>query len=77
MPLFALILKIFYIFRRRLYMEHLIVALHSHAFIFLSLLLLTIITLLRNWTDASVPGLVPVYRLLLFAVWSGSRSICS
>jgi hypothetical protein len=37
-PLFALILKVFYIFKRRLYMEHLIVALHSHAFIFLSIL---------------------------------------
>lgn len=40
LPLFALILKVFYIFRRRLYMEHLIVALHSHAFIFLSILVL-------------------------------------
>ena len=35
MPLFALLLKIFFIFKRRLYMEHLIIALHSHAFIFL------------------------------------------
>jgi hypothetical protein len=33
-----LILKVFYIFKRRLYMEHLIVALHSHAFIFLAIL---------------------------------------
>ena len=50
MPLFAVLLKIVYIFKRRLYMEHLMVALHSHAFIFMSLLLLAIITLLRNWT---------------------------
>ena len=35
-PLFALLLKLFYVFRRRLYMEHLIVALHSHAFLFLA-----------------------------------------
>ena len=47
MPLFALLLKIFYIFKRRLYMEHLIVALHSHSFIFLSLLLITLAGLLR------------------------------
>jgi hypothetical protein len=40
LPLFALILKVFYIFKRRLYMEHLIVAVHSHAFIFLSILVL-------------------------------------
>lgn len=38
-PLFALLLKGVYLFRRRLYMEHLIVALHSHAFLFLCLLL--------------------------------------
>ena len=31
MPIFALMLKIAYWFKRRLYMEHLIVALHSHA----------------------------------------------
>ena len=38
-PVFALLLKLFYLFKRRLYMEHLIVALHSHAFLFLCLLL--------------------------------------
>lgn len=38
LPLFALLLKVFYLFKRRLYMEHLIVALHSHSFICLSLL---------------------------------------
>ncbi len=40
MPLFAVLLKFFYLFKRRLYMEHLLVALHSHAFIFLSILLI-------------------------------------
>jgi hypothetical protein len=38
-PLFALLLKIAYLFKRRLYMEHLVVALHSHAFISLVLLM--------------------------------------
>ena len=42
LPLFALLLKVTYIFKKRYYMEHLIVALHSHCFIFLSLLLLII-----------------------------------
>ena len=36
LPLFALLLKVMYIFKKRYYMEHLIVALHSHCFIFLS-----------------------------------------
>ena len=39
LPLFAVMLKVAYIFKRRLYMEHLIVALHSHAFLCLALLL--------------------------------------
>jgi len=51
MPLFALMLKLFYVFRRRLYMEHLIVALHSHAFLFLWLLLCTLLAMLANWLE--------------------------
>jgi hypothetical protein len=48
-PVFAGLLKLFYVFRRRLYMEHLIVALHSHAFMFLVLLLVTLVGLLSTW----------------------------
>jgi Protein of unknown function (DUF3667) len=48
-PVFALLLSLFYIFKRRLYMEHLIVALHSHAFLFLSLLLITLLGMLSTW----------------------------
>ena len=48
-PVFAILLKLFYVFRRRLYMEHLIVALHSHAFLFLSLLLITLSGMLSTW----------------------------
>ena len=43
MPLFAVLLKITYVFKRRLYMEHVIVVLHSQAFLFLWLLLLTLL----------------------------------
>ena len=39
-PVFSLLLKVFYLFKRRLYMEHLVVTLHSHAFISLQLLLI-------------------------------------
>jgi hypothetical protein len=38
-PLFAALLKLLYIYQRRLYMEHLIVALHGHAFLCLVALL--------------------------------------
>lgn len=49
LPLFALLLKIVYVFKRRLYMEHLIVALHSHAFLCLSLALISVLSLLGDW----------------------------
>lgn len=48
-PVFALLLKLFYLFKRRLYMEHLIVSLHSHAFLFVSLLLFVIAGMLSTW----------------------------
>ncbi|MGH8029260.1 MAG: hypothetical protein ACREO3_04920, partial [Arenimonas sp.] len=78
LPLFALLLKAMYLFKRRLYMEHLIVALHSHAFLCLVLLLQSLLALLEGWIAAPagfVAGLfgwtegllwawVPVYLLL-------------
>jgi hypothetical protein len=69
MPLFAVLLKIVYIFKRRLYMEHLMVALHSHAFIFMSLLLLAILAMLKKWALASAPGAEWLISLLRDAVW--------
>ncbi len=70
MPLFALLLKIAYLFKRRLYMEHLMVALHSHAFIFLSLLFVVLVTLLSNWAATHAGALVPLLRLLYAAIWT-------
>lgn len=48
LPLFALLLKFTYIFRKRYYMEHLIVALHSHCFIFFSLILIILLTAIED-----------------------------
>jgi hypothetical protein len=48
LPVFALLLKLAYAFRRRLYMEHLIVALHSHAFLSLAVFLLALGGLLQT-----------------------------
>lgn len=47
LPLFALLLKLIYIRSRRLYIEHLIFALHGHAFVFLLLLVATLVA--RDW----------------------------
>jgi hypothetical protein len=49
MPIFALMLKLAYLFKRRLYMEHLLVALHSHSFISLALVLALGIAGLQAW----------------------------
>ncbi|HMB56229.1 MAG TPA: DUF3667 domain-containing protein [Arenimonas sp.] len=49
LPLFALLLKLFYVFKRRLYMEHLIVALHSHAFLCLTLGFLSVLSIVGGW----------------------------
>jgi Protein of unknown function (DUF3667) len=68
MPLFALLLKIFFIFKRRLYMEHLIVALHSHSFIFLSLLLVTLTLMARGWAHDAAPWLYGPLDWAIFAM---------
>jgi hypothetical protein len=57
LPLFAVLLKVMYLFKRRLYMEHLVVALHSHAFLCLVLLLQSGLAMLEGWL-ATPGGLV-------------------
>ncbi|MGH8126741.1 MAG: DUF3667 domain-containing protein [Gammaproteobacteria bacterium] len=44
-PIFALLLKLFYLPRKRYYSEHLIFALHYHSVIFLNLLVITLLLL--------------------------------
>lgn len=69
LPLFALILKIFYVFKRRLYMEHLIVALHSHAFIFALLLVLFALSALEAWIAPHAAGMGVMFGLAIAAAW--------
>jgi hypothetical protein len=71
MPLFALMLKVAYWFKRRLYMEHLIVALHSHAFISLALVLVLGLKWLQDWVAPHAGGLNTVFgwAVALTALW--------
>ncbi|HJP98834.1 MAG TPA: DUF3667 domain-containing protein [Rhodanobacteraceae bacterium] len=69
LPVFALLLKIFYVFKRRLYMEHLIVAMHSHAFLMLSMLVLVALDLLRGWLMPHAGWLGAPISLLRVAAW--------
>jgi hypothetical protein len=68
LPLFALLLKVFFIFKRRLYMEHLIVALHSHSFLCLSLLVGIGLAYLAGTADA-VPVLGGLLDVLFVLCW--------
>ncbi|MBY4598967.1 DUF3667 domain-containing protein [bacterium BD-1] len=52
LPLFALLLKVAYVFKKRLYMEHLIVALHSHAFLCGALLVVVLLDVGADWVAA-------------------------
>lgn len=71
LPLFALMLKIAYAFKRRLYMEHLIVALHSHAFLCLALLVLFGLMALQDSLGAIASPLHSLIRLgeVALGIW--------
>ena len=78
-PVFALMLKLIYLFKRRLYMEHLIVGLHSHAFLCLDLLLVLLLHALSraytadgslandlfDWVEGLLVAWMPLYLLLM------------
>ena len=68
LPLFAVMLKVAYVFKRRLYMEHLIVALHSHAFLCLDLLLVFGVIALDRMVapDSLADGLLRLAEVVLF-----------
>lgn len=63
LPLFALLLKLLYPFSGRLYVEHLIVALHSHSFLFLGFNGMLLFNALGDW----IPALAGISRSLILA----------
>ncbi|MCK7596498.1 DUF3667 domain-containing protein [Microbulbifer sp. CAU 1566] len=71
LPIFALCLSLLYLFKRRLYMEHLIVALHSHAFLSLALLLAVLLFDLRAWLTEphTLPQALFNLALVALALW--------
>ena len=58
-----------YLFRRRLYVEHLIVALHSHAFLFLCLLLGVLFQLLSVMLEPHAAWLAAPLGWLIAVLW--------
>ncbi len=80
LPLFALILKLVYFFQKRLYMEHLIVALHNHAFLLLAMSVAVLLDVLSRWLPAtnvttlfSASSMVLLYWIPLYFLFSLKR----
>jgi len=70
MPIFALLLKCCYLSQGRLYMEHLIVALHSHSFIFLAIIVAIVLNgLVALAGDVAWLGAGLRNALLLSVAW--------
>jgi hypothetical protein len=69
LPVFAAMLKLAYALKRRLYMEHLIVALHSHAFLCLSLLLMLLLYAIEDALGAGAGALKSLLDLVEAALW--------
>ena len=70
-PVFALMLKLAFVFKRRLYMEHIVVALHSHAFLCLDLLLVLLVRALEGWVAPDPGALATVFGWIegLLILW--------
>jgi hypothetical protein len=78
-PLFALMLRLFYFRSGRVYLEHLVIAIYSHAFLCLDLLAILLLSLLEQalsgiapWTSWPISALqlllllwMPIYLLLM------------
>ena len=69
-PVFALLLKVFYLGSRRLYLEHLTVALYSHAYMLLALLASFLLGAVGNAFATGGSLVEPLTQLGLVAVWT-------
>ncbi len=54
LPIFALLLKVIYVFSNRLYLEHLTVALHSHSFIFIIVMLIELLNYIQDFVFSGI-----------------------
>lgn len=65
LPLFAVLLKVMFLFSKRLYMEHLTVALHSHSFIFFTILLLELLDVFYDYCEISLPSFTGIINFTM------------
>jgi hypothetical protein len=58
LPLAALLFKFWYLFAQKYYIEHLILALHNHSFLFVAFLLTMLLNSLAGWLEPGEEGRV-------------------
>jgi len=70
-PVFALMLKLAYLFKRRLYLEHLVVALYSHVFLLMALTTIFALMAVGGWIGAYAPWAALLLKASIIAllVW--------
>ncbi|WP_421567128.1 DUF3667 domain-containing protein [Stenotrophomonas sp. PD6] len=69
-PLFAVLLKVFYLGSGRLYLEHLVVALYSHAFLCAALLGILLLSMLGGqMTTVAGAGIIIGILVTLLVLW--------
>ena len=56
LPIVALLLKFWYLFGKKYYVEHLIFALHNHSFIYVVLLIMMLVSAFAGWREPSETG---------------------
>lgn len=56
LPLVALLFKFWYLFAKKYYVEHLIFALHNHSFIFVTFLIMMLMSVLAEWREPAGTG---------------------
>ena len=65
-PIVALLLKFWYLFGRKFYIEHLIHALHNHAFLFVIFSITLVLNALLDWRDPE--GTSPLWQKLNWVI---------
>ena len=79
LPIFALILKLFYVRRKQLYIRHLIFSIHLHSFLFMILIPVTLLRLIFSsvpeFLNLILIGSFPIYFLIALHNFYGQNWI--
>lgn len=78
LPIFAVLLKLTYLFSGRYYTEHLVLALHNHCFLYIGFLIIQLLDLLTapaylvtvtDWIAALLATWIPIYLFLSLKIF--------